>query len=131
MSPLVEPARWQPLGTGRIAPAGSVADTALLGRLQAYKREVAGAYRSLPPGEILALLPPGPCVASEKLDGETTLLRQRGARSGGADHRLPPSRRCSSGGSETHAEAGRPWRGVDPRWPRSPVELKERVGHLD
>ena len=74
MSPLVEPARWQAFGSGRIAPAGSLANAALLGRLQAYKREVAGAYRSLPPGEMLALLPPGPCVASEKLDGETWFL---------------------------------------------------------
>jgi hypothetical protein len=45
MSAPVEPARWQPFGTGRMAPAGSLADAALLGRLRAYKREVAGAYR--------------------------------------------------------------------------------------
>ena len=78
MSPLVEPARWQPFGTGRMAPAGSLADAALLGRLQAYKRDVAGAYRSLPPGEILTSLPPGPCLASEKLDGETWFLHREG-----------------------------------------------------
>jgi hypothetical protein len=41
-----------------------------------YKREIAGAYRSLPPGEILTSLPPGPCVASEKLDGETWFLHR-------------------------------------------------------
>ena len=76
MSPIVEPTRWQAFGTGRFAPAGSLADAALLGRLQAYKREVAGAYRSLPPGEILTSLPPGPCVASEKLDGETWFLHR-------------------------------------------------------
>ena len=78
MSPLVEPARWQPFGTGRIAPAGALTDKALLGRLQTYKREVTGAYRSLPPSEILALLPPGPCLASEKLDGETWFLHRAG-----------------------------------------------------
>jgi hypothetical protein len=50
MSPLVVPARWQPFGTGHVAPAGSVADSTLLGRLHAYKRDVSGAYRSLPPG---------------------------------------------------------------------------------
>jgi hypothetical protein len=48
MSPLVEPVRWQAFGTSRIAPAGSLANAALFGRLQAYKRGVAGAYRSLP-----------------------------------------------------------------------------------
>jgi AAA+ superfamily predicted ATPase len=74
MSPLVEPARWQPFGAGHIAPAGSLVDAALFGRLQAYKRDVAGTYRSLPPSEVLAHLPPGPCVASEKLDGETWFL---------------------------------------------------------
>ena len=37
-----------------------------------------GAYRSLPPGEMLTLLPPGPCVASEKLDGETWFLHREG-----------------------------------------------------
>jgi hypothetical protein len=71
MSALVEPARWQPFGTGRMAPAGSLANAALLGRVQAYKREVAGSYRSLPPDQISTFLPPGPCLASEKLDGET------------------------------------------------------------
>ena len=60
MSPLVEPARWQPFGAGRMAPAGSLANSALLGRLQAYKRNVAGTYRSLPPSEVLAHLPPAP-----------------------------------------------------------------------
>ena len=45
MRPLVEPARWHPFGTGRMAPAGALTDKALLGRLQTYKREVTGAYR--------------------------------------------------------------------------------------
>lgn len=71
MNALVDSSLWQPLGTGRMAPAGSVADPALRGRLSAYKRNVAGAYRSLPPDEIAAALPPGPCVVSEKIDGET------------------------------------------------------------
>lgn len=59
-------------------PRAAIRDVALLGRLQAYKREVAGAYRSLPPGEMLTLLPPGPCLASEKLDGETWFLHREG-----------------------------------------------------
>ena len=71
----------------------SLADAALLGRLQAYKRDVAGAYRSLPPGEILTSLPPGPCLASEKLDGETWFLHREG---GGATLLSPAGKAITS-----------------------------------
>ena len=73
-----EQARWQPLGTGRIAPQGSIADRALAERLAAYKRQVAGRYRSVSPDGLATALPPGPYVISPKLDGETWFLRVAG-----------------------------------------------------
>ncbi len=42
--------------------------------LSTYKRNVAGAYRSLAPDRIEAELPPGPSTVSEKIDGETWFL---------------------------------------------------------
>ena len=84
MSPLVDPARWRPFGDGRTssagrsAPAESVTDTSLASRLAAYKRNVAGTYRSLPPGDIATSLPAGPYVVSEKIDGETWFLESDG-----------------------------------------------------
>lgn len=71
---LIDDLRWQPLGCGRMAPAGSVKDTALAARLAAYKRNVAGAYRSVSPGDLGTALPPGPFVVSQKVDGETWFL---------------------------------------------------------
>ena len=44
-----EQVRWQALGSGRVAPQGSVADRGLADRMAAYKRQVAGRYRSAPP----------------------------------------------------------------------------------
>jgi hypothetical protein len=81
MSPLVDPGCWRPLGDGRSAPAGSVTDTSLASRLVAYKRNVAGTYRSVPPGDIATSLPPGPYVVSEKIDGETWFLHCDGTTS--------------------------------------------------
>jgi len=46
--------------------------------LAAYKRNVTGAYRSLAPDRIEADLPPGPCIVSEKIDGETWFLHANG-----------------------------------------------------
>ena len=73
-----EQARWQPLGGGRIAPQGSIADRALAESLAAYKRQVAGRYRSVSPDGLATALPPGPYIISPKLDGETWFLRVAG-----------------------------------------------------
>jgi len=73
-----EQARWEPLGTGRIAPQGSIADRALAERLASYKRQGAGRYRSVSPADLATALPPGPYVVSPKLDGETRFLRVAG-----------------------------------------------------
>jgi len=70
----IEDVRWQPFGPGRIAPAGSIRDSALAARLAAYKRNVAGSYQGLAPGDITTMLPPGPYIVSEKVDGETWFL---------------------------------------------------------
>ena len=69
-----EQVRWQPLGSGRIAPQGSIADRALADRLATYKRQVAGRYRSISPADLAKALPPGPYILSPKLDGETWFL---------------------------------------------------------
>lgn len=76
MTTLVDPGRWQPLGTGRVAPAGSLVDAAVAARVAAYKRDVAGAFRSVPPADLETSLPPGPCIVSEKVDGETWFLHR-------------------------------------------------------
>ena len=73
-----EQARWQPLGGGRIAPQGSIANRALAERLAAYKRQVAGRYRSVSPADLVTALPPGPYIISPKLDGETWFVRIAG-----------------------------------------------------
>ena len=52
----------------------------LLPRLVAYKRNVAGAYRSLSANRIEQEFPHGPCVVSEKIDGETWFLQSDGER---------------------------------------------------
>ena len=71
-------ARWQPFGQGRMAPAGSIPDSALAARLSAYKRNIAGSYNGLAPGDITTALPPGPYIVSEKVDGETWFLNCAG-----------------------------------------------------
>jgi AAA+ superfamily predicted ATPase len=71
---IVEESCWQPFGPGRMAPAGSLADPALAARLSAYKRNVAGSYHGVAPGDILTALPPGPYTVSKKVDGETWFL---------------------------------------------------------
>lgn len=73
-----EQTRWQPLGTGRIASQGSIADRMLADRIAAYKRQVAGRYRSVSPADLATALPPGPYLISPKLDGETWFLRVAG-----------------------------------------------------
>jgi len=77
--PIVEESRWQPLGQGRMAPAGSIADASLGARISAYKRNVAGSYRSVAPDAIATALLPGPYTVSEKVDGETWFLHCDGA----------------------------------------------------
>lgn len=49
-------------------------NAAIQSAISAYKRNVAGSYRSCAPGDMLTTLPPGPCVVSEKIDGETWFL---------------------------------------------------------
>ena len=93
MSALVEPSRWRPLGRGRCAPAGSIADAALFARLAAYKRTVAGAFVGLSPADVATRLPPGPSIISEKLDGETWFLHHDGT----AATLLSPTGRALSG----------------------------------
>ncbi|MBC8424811.1 AAA family ATPase, partial [bacterium] len=54
--------------------AGSILDPALAARLSAYKRNVAGSYHGVAPGDITTALPPGPYIVSKKVDGETWFL---------------------------------------------------------
>jgi hypothetical protein len=103
-----EQARWQPLGTGRIAPQGSIADRALADRVAAYKRQVAGRYRSVSPADLATALPPGPYIVSPKLDGETWFLRV----AGGEAWLLSPSGRVI-GDVPATAEASRLLAGHD------------------
>lgn len=58
------------LGTGYWHPAGAVADTDLLQTLQAYRRRIAGAYRSVKPGELTTGVIGAPFHVSPKVDGE-------------------------------------------------------------
>jgi AAA+ superfamily predicted ATPase len=74
MHRLIDDSMWQPLGTGLMAPAGSVTDATLAARLATYKRNVAGTYRSVSPVAIATALPPGPYAVSPKVDGETWFL---------------------------------------------------------
>lgn len=85
---------WQPLGTGRQSPTGALRDARLSARIAAYKRDVAGAYRSLTldgPDEsgpsrygssqyrddLGTVLASGPCWVSSKIDGMTAYLFRR------------------------------------------------------
>jgi len=69
--------RWQPLGSGRQTPAGALRDARLSERIAAYKRDVAGAYRNLPPDDLGTVLLSGPCWISPKIDGMTAYLYRR------------------------------------------------------
>ena len=51
-------------------------DPAMAARVAAYKRDVAGAYRSVPPRDLETMLPAGPSIVSEKVDGETWFLHR-------------------------------------------------------
>lgn len=63
-----------PLGKGNWHPAGSVSDATLIAALQTYRRRVAGAYRSVKPGEIASAIFGGPFHVSPKVDGELWFL---------------------------------------------------------
>ncbi len=62
------------LGKGVWHAAGSVDDAALLAQLQAYRRRVAGAYRSVKPEEITQAVLGAPFHVSPKVDGELWFL---------------------------------------------------------
>ena len=88
-------------------------NAAVLAMLAAYKHNVAGTYRSCPPGEMLTTLPPGPCIVSEKIDGETWFLHadgERALRRGNARslrlriRRLPGGRLHAVWGRRLHVE---------------------------
>ena len=68
--------RWQPLGEGRQAPAGSRRDPGLAALLAEYKEDVARRYQSLPPDKTQESLPPGCIMISPKIDGETWFLHK-------------------------------------------------------
>ena len=97
-----EQVRWQTLGTGRIAPQGSIIDSALAERIATYKRQVAGRYRSVSPDDLSSALPAGPYVISPKLDGETWFVHA----AGGEARLLSPSGRIIADVPVTE-EAGR------------------------
>lgn len=63
-----------PLGKGAWHPAGSVGDASLVTTLQAYRRRVAGVYRSVKPGEITTGVLGAPFHVSPKVDGELWFL---------------------------------------------------------
>jgi len=69
--------RWHPLGSGRQSPPGALRDARLSERIAAYKRDIAGAYRNLPPDDLGTILLSGPCWVSPKVDGMTTYLYRR------------------------------------------------------
>ena len=63
-----------PLGKGCWHPAGSVADADLMAAMLSYRRRVAGAYRSVKPGEITTGVLGAPFHVSPKVDGELWFL---------------------------------------------------------
>ncbi|MFH1537767.1 MAG: hypothetical protein ABIH66_02330 [bacterium] len=71
---VIDESRRQPLGRGLAAPMGSIVDTALAARLAAYKRNVAGRYQSVAPGDVLTKVPDGTHIVSPKIDGEQWFL---------------------------------------------------------
>jgi len=72
---IVDESRMTPLGSGWMAPAGSLTDSNLARRLAVYKRTVAGNYRSVAPDDLARSIPTGTHIVSEKVDGETWFLR--------------------------------------------------------
>ena len=71
---IVDESRMTRLGTGWTAPAGSLTNSNLAKQLSAYKRTVAGNYRSVAQGDIAKSIPSGEHIVSEKVDGETWFL---------------------------------------------------------
>ena len=120
-----EQARWQPLGTGRIAPQGSVADRALADRMAAYKRQVAGRYRSVSPADLASALPAGPYITSPKLDGETWFVRVAGGATGRptSAHVASPAA-CAARASKADSTAATGRDSAAPRGPSSPRILR-------
>jgi AAA+ superfamily predicted ATPase len=94
--------RWEPLGSGQIAPAGSVADGPLAALLATYKNRIAGAYRSVAPDAIALAIPGGDAIVSPKIDGETWFLRV----TKGEAHLLSPTGRVITGIPLTNEAAG-------------------------
>jgi len=102
---IVDESRWQPLSCGLAAPMGSVVDTALAARLAAYKRNVAGRYQSVAPGDVLSKIPDGSYIVSPKIDGEQWFLYADG--NGGGAVLLSPTGRAITGIPLTDEAAAR------------------------
>ncbi|MCB9524903.1 MAG: hypothetical protein H6702_16205 [Myxococcales bacterium] len=65
----------RPLGAGgHMTGLGAVRDPDLARRFKTYKRAIASRYRALTPDEIAQYAPPGPLLASPKVDGEMWFL---------------------------------------------------------
>lgn len=64
----------RPLAGGFQAPGGSVTNPDLASRFKGYKRSIASRYRALTNTDIEAYTPPGPLLASPKVDGEMWFL---------------------------------------------------------
>ena len=69
-NPYFDSSRARPLGGGFQAPGGSVTDPELAARFKGYKKSIASRYRALNNEEIEQFTPPGPLLASPKVDGE-------------------------------------------------------------
>ena len=67
-------ANASPLGKGSWHPAGSVDDEALVSALSTYRKRIAGAYRSVKPGDMASGVLGGPFHVSPKVDGELWFL---------------------------------------------------------
>jgi hypothetical protein len=63
-----------PLGKGTWHPAGSVTDVGLMQAVQAYRRRIASAYRSVKPSELVTGVIGAPFHVSPKVDGELWFL---------------------------------------------------------
>jgi len=92
---IIDKSRWQPLGCGQAAPMGSIVDTTLAARLMAYKRNVAGRYQSVAPGDVLKKIPDGAHIVSPKIDGEQWFLYADS--NGGGAVLLSPTGRAVTG----------------------------------
>ena len=72
---IVDESKMARLGkNGWNAPVGSLTDSNLASRLSAYKRTVAGNYRSVVPSDMAKSIPFGEHIVSEKVDGEMWFL---------------------------------------------------------